>query len=112
LAEKFVNDMCDHDFIGGWFGDVSDKFKRSQIDIMKRLFKRDGVMKTHINYLTGDVCNLLKYCGWTIDQAKEYICACGYTPVDNMARKRPGISIKEDDTGNVYTKAGVWNPAW
>jgi hypothetical protein len=82
LAEKFVNDMCDHKFMNGWFGDRSVEFRQDKINAYKEMFHKKGVAKCHINYVTGNACNLSLYCGWNFDLIKSYIIACGYFPVE------------------------------
>lgn len=106
LAEKFVDDM--HPPNRG----KSDNIRRDRVNSMKRMFTKFGARKIHINHLTSHIITMLKYRGWSLTETKAYITACGYTPVDALAEDCPGISIKEDDTGNVYTREGAYNPNW
>jgi len=73
LAVKFVTDMSDN----GFMSYLGKEYKDRQIERYFKLFTSEKPYE-HINYVTVNTSNLLKYCKWTLNETKNYVIACGY----------------------------------
>jgi len=65
MAEKYVRSMVEHGHMHGFNGDVSEKFIKSQINL---ILSNPKISRCR---LAGAITNLVQYCGWKREEVDE-----------------------------------------
>jgi len=114
FAIRFLTDMTNNHFRNRPFND------RDIEDYTQSFLDNDEI---HINYASNNIANLLKYCGWSLDDAMKYLNHVGHKGIkitfkqdsDDelyegiiLDKEIPNCSHNDKCKCNIYTVTGVW----